>query len=80
MMMMNRGVLYCIGLSLVIVVLFASNLLLGSVSIPAENIVRILLGDTSEKASWRYIILESRLDVLWGFVGRQRSDAPDRLP
>ena len=60
-MMMNRGVLYCIGLSLVIVVLFASNLLLGSVSIPAENIVRILLGDTSEKASWRYIILESRL-------------------
>ena len=60
-MMMNRGVLYCIGLSLVIAVLFASNLLLGSVSIPAEDIVRILLGDTSEKASWRYIILESRL-------------------
>ena len=60
-MMMNRGVLYCIGLSLVIAVLFASNLLLGSVSIPAEHIVRILLGDTSEKASWRYIILESRL-------------------
>ena len=58
---MNRGVLYCIGLSLVIAVLFASNLLLGSVSIPAENIMRILLGDTSEKASWRYIILESRL-------------------
>ena len=61
MIIMNRGVLYCIGLCLVIVVLFASNLLLGSVSIPAENIVRILLGDTSEKASWRYIILESRL-------------------
>ena len=61
MMMMNRGVLYCIGLSLVIAVLFASNLLLGSVSIPAEDIVRILMGDTSEKASWRYIILESRL-------------------
>ena len=60
-MMMNRGVLYCIGLSLVIAVLFASNLLLGSVSIPAEDIVRILMGDTSEKASWRYIILESRL-------------------
>ena len=48
---MSRGVLYCIGLSLVIVVLFASNLLLGSVSIPAEDVVRILLGDTSEKAS-----------------------------
>ena len=53
--------LYCIGLCLVIVVLFASNLLLGSVSIPAEDVMRILLGDTNEKASWRFIILESRL-------------------
>ena len=61
MIIMNRGVLYCIGLCLVIVVLFASNLLLGSVSIPAEDVMRILLGDTNEKASWRYIILESRL-------------------
>jgi iron complex transport system permease protein len=43
------------------VVLFASNLLLGSVSIPAEDVMRILLGDTNEKASWRFIILESRL-------------------
>ena len=42
-------------------VLFASNLLLGSVSIPAEDVMRILLGDTNEKASWRFIILESRL-------------------
>ena len=58
---MNRGVLYCIGLCLVIVVLFASNLLLGSVSIPAEDVMRILLGDPNEKASWRFIILESRL-------------------
>ena len=61
MTIMNRGVLYCIGLCLVIVVLFASNLLLGSVSIPAEDVMRILLGDTNEKASWRFIILESRL-------------------
>ena len=59
--MMNRGVIYCIGLCLVIVALFALNLLLGSVSIPAEDVMRILLGDTSEKASWRFIILESRL-------------------
>lgn len=61
MTIMNRGVLYCIGLCLVIVVLFASNLLLGSVSIPAEDVMRILLGDPNEKASWRFIILESRL-------------------
>ena len=58
MIIMNRGVLYCIGLCLVIVVLFASNLLLGSVSIPAEDVMRILLGDTNEKASchWRLAV------------------------
>ena len=61
MIMMNRGIIYCIGLCLVIVVLFALNLLLGSVSIPAEDVMHILLGDTCEKSSWRFIILESRL-------------------
>ena len=58
---MNKGVLYCIGLGVIIVVLFALNLLLGSVSIPAEDVMRILLGDESEKASWQFIILQSRL-------------------
>jgi len=59
--LMNRGILYCIGLGVTIVVLFALNLLLGSVSIPADDVVRILLGDESEKASWQFIILQSRL-------------------
>ena len=58
---MNRGILYCIGLSTLIVVLFALNLLLGSVSIPAGDVLRILLGDDSLKPSWQFIILESRL-------------------
>lgn len=58
---MNKGILYCIGLGILIVVLFALNLLLGSVSIPAEDVVRILMGDETEKASWRFIILQSRL-------------------
>ena len=48
---MNRGVLYCIGLSALIVVLFALNLLLGSVSIPAGDVLRILMGDDSLKPS-----------------------------
>ena len=61
MIIMNRGVFYCIGLCLVIMALFALNLLLGSVSIPAGDVMRILLGDINEKASWRFIILESRL-------------------
>ena len=58
---MNRGVLYCIGLGVIIVVLFALNLLLGSVSIPADDVVRILLGDETIKPSWQFIILLSRL-------------------
>ena len=43
---MNRGILYCIGLTVLIVVLFALNLLLGSVSIPAADVLRILLATT----------------------------------
>ena len=58
---MNKGILYCIGLSVLIVVLFAMNLLLGSVSIPAGDVLRILAGDDSLKPSWQFIILESRL-------------------
>ena len=59
--MMNKGVLYCWGLALLIVVLFALNLLVGSVSIPTNDVVRILLGDETEKASWQFIVLQSRL-------------------
>ena len=58
---MNRGILYCISLSAFIVVLFALNLLLGSVSIPAGDVLRILMGDDSLKPSWQFIVLESRL-------------------
>ena len=58
---MNKGVLYCVSLGVLIVVLFALNLLLGSVSIPAGDVVHILLGDSAEKASWQFIILQSRL-------------------
>jgi len=57
----NKGVLYCVCLGVLIVVLFALNLLLGSVSIPAGDVVHILLGDSAEKASWQFIILQSRL-------------------
>ena len=58
---MNRGTVYCLGLGAVVLVLFALNLLLGSVSIPAGDVVSILLGDQTAKASWQFIILESRL-------------------
>ncbi len=58
---MNRGVLYCWGLVLLIIVLFAMNLMVGSVSIPAGDVVCILMGDETEKASWQFIVLQSRL-------------------
>ena len=58
---MNRGVAYCLGLGVTAGVLFVLNLLWGSVSIPAADVLRILLGDESEKASWQFIVMESRL-------------------
>ncbi len=57
---MSKGTAYCIVLGVVIVLLFALNILVGSVSIPAADIMRILLGD-EVKPSWQFIILESRL-------------------
>ena len=56
-----NGVVYCVCLAVLIVVLFALNLLLGSVSIPAGDVLRILMGDNSLKPSWQFIVLESRL-------------------
>ena len=58
---MSRGLRYGIVLTVVIMLLFAANLLVGSVSIPVEDVLRILLGDEPEKASWRFIIWQSRL-------------------
>lgn len=59
--MKQRGFIYCVGLAVLIVVLFALNLLIGSVSIPAKAVIQILAGDDSLKPSWQFIILESRL-------------------
>ena len=58
---MSKGTKYCIALALLIAVLFALNLLVGSVNIPAGDVVSILMGDTTQKASWQYIVLQSRL-------------------
>ena len=58
---MNKGTAYCLGLGLVVIVLFALNLLLGSVKIPTADVVSILLGNETSKASWQFIVLESRL-------------------
>lgn len=49
--------LLCLG----ILLLFAANLLYGSVKIPAGEVLSILFGGECERAAWRHIILESRL-------------------
>ena len=47
---------------MLVVVLLALNLLVGSIRIPASDVFDILLGNApSAKPSWRYIVLESRL-------------------
>ena len=58
---MNKGIIYCWGLALLIVVLFILNLLMGSVPIPIRDVVHILLGDETQRASWQFIVLQSRL-------------------
>ena len=47
--------------STLIIILFIANLFFGSVSIPAEAVWQILTGGEVERASWVYIVLQSRL-------------------
>lgn len=46
---------------LLLLLALAMSLLIGSVSIPASQVVAALTGGEVERESWRYIILESRL-------------------
>lgn len=53
---------YFLLLTLLMVMLMVLNVLVGSVSIPASDVLHIVLGnDEGVKPSWRYIVLESRL-------------------
>ncbi|MBQ8655658.1 MAG: iron ABC transporter permease [Prevotella sp.] len=59
---MKKGTLYCLALGLLVLVLFALNLVKGSIDIPLADVVRIIMGDVADiKPSWQYIVLESRL-------------------
>ena len=58
----NRSsALFFAGLGAGIVLLFLANLFWGSVGIPAEGVVRALLGGSSGRETWDYIVLQSRL-------------------
>lgn len=58
---MNKGWKYGVGLSVIVVLLFMTCLLVGSVRIPLAEVFRILAGGEVEKASWSFIVWESRL-------------------
>jgi iron complex transport system permease protein len=57
---MSRSWLFLLLLFLLILA-FALSLTLGSVSIPLEQVVRILLGGEGDKASWTTILFDFRL-------------------
>lgn len=59
--MNHKETLYGTFLTLTLLFLIAANLFFGSVNIPAEAVVNALLGHEVEKASWSYIIWESRI-------------------
>lgn len=56
----NRHVGVMLMLMLGVVLLFLMSLLHGSVNIPTDEVVAIVLGEPS-KASWRFIVMETRL-------------------
>lgn len=57
-----KGSIVLVLLVLLIAMLMAISLLAGAISIPFDDVLRILFGhDEGVKASWRYIVLENRL-------------------
>ena len=58
--MKQKGFIYGGILAVIILLLMAGNLFLGAVSIPASAVCDILMGNEVEKASWSFIVWESR--------------------
>ena len=58
--MKHKETTYSLALLIALFVLVGANLLFGSVRIPADAVGNILLGNEVEKASWSFIVWESR--------------------
>lgn len=58
---MPKGFIYSILFLLIILLLFVANLFFGSVAIPLQSVIDILLENNVEKQAWSHIVLESRL-------------------
>lgn len=50
-----------IGLTLLLILALITNLALGQVAIPLEEVLKSLTGTTAEKSTWEYIIIHFRL-------------------
>lgn len=60
-MNMTKAARHIFLLLLLIVLLLVANLLVGSVAIPAGEVLRILMGEDAGRESWHYIVWEARL-------------------
>lgn len=58
---MKNKIIICWGIGVLIILLFLSNLLCGSVNIPIAAVTDILLGKDVERTAWTSIVLHSRL-------------------
>lgn len=58
---MTRNITIGVILTLSILLLIAFNLMFGSVDIPCDQVLKAIAGQPVEKASWAYIVMESRL-------------------
>ena len=59
--MNNKGTKYSLALTALILILMAGNIFFGSVDIPAEAVIRSLMGGEVEKQSWSFIVWEARI-------------------
>ncbi len=57
----NNTIVLSLSLSFCICLLLMLNLLVGSVSIPTQDVLAILTGQDVGKPSWQFIVLQSRL-------------------
>lgn len=59
--MTHKGTIINLLLTLLMLLMMAANMLYGSVSIPADQVMKAVMGMELENDSWGYIIMESRL-------------------
>lgn len=58
---MKRPAILLLLSLLMLAVLFALNIVCGTVSIPVADVVSIICGGETQRESWRYIVMEARL-------------------